>query len=316
MSRVYEALPVRTVAEIQPRPATETWLIDQLWVASGVGIIGGQPKTFKTWLATEIALAVATGGQALGQYQTKTQGSVLVFAAEDNPPAMKARFEAVAEARGLKLDGLPIYLIDVPSLRLDRQEDVGRLRRTIERHRPRLLILDPFVRLVRLDENSAQDVSAVLGELRALQRTYDLAVILTHHMRKSSSTHPGQQLRGSGDFAAWTDSALYITRQADDRLLTAEHRSAPAPEPFLVRLELAPAPHLVVKGPTAVPAAPADPLHAAIIRRLTVRPCSTQQLREQIRVRKSTLLKALSDLSEQGRVNRDDQGWMLVADSA
>jgi len=36
---------------------------------------------------------------------------------------------------------------------------------------------------------------------------------------------------------AWIDSACYLARRADDRfLLTVEHRSAPAPEPVLLRL--------------------------------------------------------------------------------
>ena len=36
---------------------------------------------------------------------------------------------------------------------------------------------------------------------------------------------------------AWTDSACYLVRRPDDRLqLTVEHRSAPAPDPLLLRL--------------------------------------------------------------------------------
>src|SRR5439155_550142 len=38
------------------------------------------------------------------------------------------------------------------------------------------LLIDPLVRLHRIDENSAAEMSAVLGELRALQRAYQLAL--------------------------------------------------------------------------------------------------------------------------------------------
>ena len=49
--------------------------------------------------------------------------------------------------------------------------------------------------------------------------------------------HLGQSLRGSSDLHAWTDSACYLVRRPDDRLqLTVEHRSAPAPDPLLLRL--------------------------------------------------------------------------------
>ena len=78
---------------------------------------------------------------------------------------------------------------------------------------PRLLVLDPFVRLHRIDENDAGQVSALLGYLRELQREHDVAVLVVHHARKNGSAgQSGQSLRGSGDFFAWADSLLYVRR--------------------------------------------------------------------------------------------------------
>ncbi|MBK8999599.1 MAG: AAA family ATPase [Myxococcales bacterium] len=48
--------------------------------------------------------------------------------------------------------------------------DQRRLHKTLAALRPRLLVLDPFVRLHRIDENSAAEVSAVLAFLREVQR--------------------------------------------------------------------------------------------------------------------------------------------------
>lgn len=319
MSRGSEPLPVILVAKVEQRPLAEKWLIDQLWSASGVGIVGGQARTYKTWLAVDLALAVAAGTSALGRFEAKTRGPVLVFAAEDDPPAMRVRFEAVAEARGVRLDSTPLFLIDVPELCLNDQRQLERLKTTVHRHRPRLLVLDPFVRLVRgLDENSAHDVSAILGALRGIQRAFDVSVMLVHHMRKSPSSHPGHQLRGSSDFAAWSDSALYLTRQGDNRLLTIEHRAAPAPDPILVRLDTTPVPHLAVRDDNGDNRSQAlnakDPLHAAILRRLSASPRSqtTSHLRDQLRVRKATLYDALKQLADSGLVVRHEQGgWSL-----
>lgn len=319
MSQASEPLPVILVSKVEQRPLAEKWLIDQLWSASGVGIVGGQARTYKTWLAADLALAVAAGTSALGRFEAKTRGPVLVFAAEDDPPAMRVRFEAVAEARGVRLDSTPLFLIDVPELCLNDQRQLESLKMTVQRHRPRLLVLDPFVRLVRgLDENSAHDVSAILGALRGIQRAFDVSVMLVHHMRKSPSSHPGHQLRGSSDFAAWSDSALYLTRQGDNRLLTIEHRAAPAPDPILVRLDTTPAPHLAVRDDNGDNRAQAlnakDPLHAAILRRLSAspRPQTTSHLRDQLRVRKATLYDALKQLANTGLVVRHEQGgWLL-----
>ncbi len=308
-------LPVRHVASIEPKPEGAQWLVEGLWAASGVGVIGGLPKCLKTWLATELAVSVASGTHALGRYRIMSQGPVLLYAAEDDLPAMRARFEAVANARGISLENLPVYLIDLPQLRLDDPEQWRRLDRTVASVRPRLLVLDPFVRIARVDENSATEVSAVLGSLRALQRQHDVAVLLVHHMRKSPSGHLGQQLRGSGDFAAWYDSGLYLVRSGpSELLLSVEHRGAPAPAPMRLTLASEPSPHLVVLAPTTppTPPAPSEPLRDAILERLRTskRPLSTLELRHGLKVRKATLLEHLRALREQNLVHRADDGWV------
>jgi len=312
------AFPVRQVASISPTPPEALWLVEGLWAASGVGVIGGLPKTFKTWLAAEIALAVACGTKALGHFAAKTQGPVLFFAAEDNPPAMRARFDALARAHGIQLQDAPIFLIDLAELRLDHPAHLARLGCTVASTGARLLILDPFVRVARVDENSAQEVSAVLGGLRTIQRDHDVAVLLVHHMRKSPSPHPGQQLRGSGDFAAWVDSGLYLLRRGTDLVLAAEHRGAPAPPPFFLHLALDPAPHLVVAQEIAPAAAPANPLAAAVVEllRRSKRSISTVALRDALKVRKAKLLDILRALRDEGLVVRHNDGWCLTADRA
>lgn len=304
-------LTVRHVRDVEGRKE-QRWLVRSLW-ASGVGIIGGIPKSFKTWVATELAYAVATGRKAIGSFDVVESGPVLLFFAEDDLPSMRARFADVARARGGVLDDAPVHFIDTPVLFLDDPRQLRSLRTTIETLKPRLLILDPFVRLVkRSDENSAQEVSAVLGSLREIQRTFDVAVILVHHMRKASSAHVSQQLRGSGDFSAWADSAIYITRHGDDRLLTVEHRSAAAPPPFIVRLENTPAPHLAVLDATTASSGD-GPLSDAILERLrsVPRPQSTAALRNVLKVRKATLVAALEALQHRGLVTRAPAGWTL-----
>jgi len=244
-----KVLPFRHVASIDPKPPEAQWLVQSLWAARGVGLIAARPKSLKTWLACELAVAVATGKEALGRFPVRDPGPVLVYAAEDDLPSMRVRFQSVADAREVVLKDAPIYLIDLPALHIDDASQLRRLRQTVASVRPRLLILDPFVRIVGgIDENSAQEVSSVLGSLRAIQREHDVAVQLIHHMRKANSAYVGQQLRGSGDFAAWTDSGLFIVRRGpSDLVLFVEHRGARAPPPMKIRLESEPTPHLVVE---------------------------------------------------------------------
>jgi hypothetical protein len=312
--------PVRRIHEVEPRSGEQRWLVDQLFARSSVGLLGGPAKAFKTWVAAELALAVATGAPAFGRFAAPDPGPVVFFGAEDPPPDLRLRFDSIARARGLDLTKAPLLLLDVAQLRLDDQVHLRRLHCTVARHKPRLLVLDPFVRLVAgLDENSARDVSAVLGALRTLQREHEVTVLLVHHMRKSPAAHPAQQLRGSGDFSAWLDSGLYLTRHGDDRILVVEHRSAPAPPPFRLRLVSGDTPHLVIHGAadgTAdAPVTTDDPLQARVVDRLHAapHPQPTQQLRDALHVRKADLLAALRGLAGRGLVTRTEHGWILVA---
>jgi hypothetical protein len=312
-------LPVRRLCDVDPCPPERRWLIEQLWVHAGVGILGGGPKLGKTYLAAELSLAVACGGTALARFPARTSGPVLFFGAEDSLPDLRTRFDGLLALRQLTAAEVPIHLIDVPVLRLDRERDLGRLQAAIDRYRPRLLVLDPFVRITAIDENSAAEVSAVLASLRQLQREFELAIIVVHHARKSPAAHPAQTFRGSGDFAAWSDTNLCLSRRGKHVDLFVEHRSAPAPEPLALRLEPHPAPHLVLlNAATVTPdtGAQADGLQAELLRHLThaAQPMTTLRLRELLGRRKVDVIAALEGLRALGRVRRTAQGWSLTDD--
>ena len=289
-----------------------------LWSADGVGVIGGAPKVGKTWLALDIAVSVATGTPALGCFPVSQPGPVLLYGAEDAPADLRARLAAIAAARGLGLGDLDLGLIVAPTLRLDAARDRARLRATLDRYRPRPLLLDPLVRLHRIDENSAGEMSAVLGELRALQRAYQLALalVLVHHLRKYAGARGagGQALRGSGDLHARGDSNLYLRRRDCQLVLSIEHRAAPAPPPCRLELATDPAPHLRVLAPE-----PAADLQAAadladqIVTALAAAPAplSRDDLRAALRTRNATRGDALIRLRAAGRIERCAGGFRL-----
>ena len=56
----------------------------------GLTLLAARPKIGKTWLALDIAIAVATGGYCLGDIKCE-QGDVLFLALEDNKRRMQRR---------------------------------------------------------------------------------------------------------------------------------------------------------------------------------------------------------------------------------
>jgi hypothetical protein len=298
--------PVTRIAHVEERERGAAWLVEHLWAEEAVGFIAAAPKTGKTWLSIELAVAVATGHPCLGHFPVPRRGHVLLFAAEDTHDAIKRRVKDVARVRGVEdFERLAIGLLAVPELRLDRDEHLRRLDATLAQLKPRLLILDPLVRLHRGDENSAGEISALLGNLRALQRAHKVAIALVHHVRKSPTDQPGQSLRGSGDLHAWSDSSLYLLRRKQGVELRVEHRAHPPPEPFLVELSAEPAAHLrLLDAPPA--REPGTDLERRVLAALVNQPLTRTTLREVLGVRNETLGLTLSKLEAAGRVRRSD----------
>jgi hypothetical protein len=315
-------LPVVRAAELPVNDCDATWLVENLWARAGVGVIGGAPKCCKSWLALDLALSVASATPCLGRFPVVHPGPVLLYLAEDAPAVVRGRLSGLCLNRNLDLATLPIHVITTWSLRLDLPRDQRRLADAVRQIRPRLLLLDPFVRLHRIDENSAGDVSALLGYLRGLQREHDLAVTVVHHARKNGpgGLQAGQALRGSGDFHAWGDSNLYLRRARDRLILSVEHRAAKAPDSMSLLLRTcddagaAVDAHLdVVDDPIASPRQTETPvdLDAALLAALqrTLQPQSRGALRALLRVRNERLGDALARLAAAGHVTRDGDLW-------
>jgi hypothetical protein len=307
-----QVLPVVHVAELASNELAERWLVEELWCANAVGVIGGAPKCAKTWLGLDLALSVATGTPCLGRYAVSEAGPVLVYLAEDALPAVRERVEGMAWHRGLDLEGVEIHVITVPVLRLDQDRDRTRLWETCRRLRPRLLVLDPLVRLHGIDENHAGDVAELLGYFRSLQRQLGLSVVLVHHTRKNGGDGAvaGQGLRGSGDIHAFGDSNLYLRRTEGHLILSSEHRAAPASTPVHLRLVATDAAttHLEVIAEPGDDNGPS--LEEQVLDLLAQGKILTRaRLREALAVNNERLGNALESLERAGRVSRTPRGW-------
>jgi hypothetical protein len=317
MTERHARLAVVRLGDIAPPDLSRRWLVDGLWSRAAVGIIGGAPKCHKSWLALDLAMSVASGTPCLGAFDVLETGPVLLYMAEDDAAIVKARAMGICRHRALGLDTIDANLITTPSLRLDREADRRALRELVVEMKPRMLLLDPFVRLHRLDENDAGHISGLLAYLRELQREHELAVVVVHHTRKNGAgASGGQNLRGSGDFHAWVDSSLYLRKRREQLWLSVEHRAAPNIDPVALHLagdEDAGDLHLEL---VEIDEAQRCDLTAEILAALAQQPRTRTDLRAQLRVRNQRLGLVLSQLHRDGYILRRDGLWRLVPRSA
>jgi len=309
-------LPVEPAYRLAERSEEHRWLVTGLWSEQAVGIVGGEPKCCKSFLALDLAVAVAAGVPCLRRFAVPRAGRVLLFAAEDALHIVRRRLEGISAAASVALASLDIQVITAPTVRLDLDADRRNLAETVASLQPRLLILDPFVRLHRIDENASGEVAPLLAYLRELQRRHDVAVLVVHHAKKGGGgVRAGQALRGSSEFHAWGDSNLYLRRDGDDLSLSVEHRAAPSMTPITIELAqrgTALALEVVDRRDPATP--PPSSLDERITATLAGADAALPfaELRAGCRVRATTLYQRLAVLADTGRVVKTDHGYRLT----
>lgn len=312
-------LPVEPAWRLAERAEEQSWLITGLWSEQAVGIVGGEPKCCKSFLALDMAVAVASGAPCLRRFPTVQRGRVLLFAAEDSSSVVRQRLAGIAAAIGVSLEALDIHVIVAPVVRLDVELDQRRLEDTVAALRPVLLVLDPFVRLHRIDENVSGEVAPLLDFLRGLQRRHRVAVVLVHHARKGAGhLRGGQALRGSSELHAWGDSNLYLRRNGEDDLsLTVEHRAAASTSGLHLVLS-ADGDALALRvvdtaAPSSVAPQTASPIErVAKILAEAEDPLTQREIRDIAKIRASTTGDALAALVTDGRASRDGGRYRLV----
>jgi hypothetical protein len=306
---------IRAANLAQSQTSEAAWLVEGLWSAQAVGIIGGEPKCGKSFLALDLAVAVASGTPCLRSFPTRQCGAVLLYAAEDAALIVRQRLQGIAHAASVDFESLNVHVITAPTLRLDRTEHQQALQATVASLQPKLLVLDPFVRLHAIDENVAGEVAPILAYLRSLQRHHHTAVALVHHARKGAAhERGGQALRGSSELHAWGDSNLYLRRHGHSLLLNIEHRAAPSTDRLQLALKDNPpalALELVEQAPTAAPNQPSSRQRIEQILAAAKAPVTQRQLRNAARMRASHVADILAQMIESGRVSRSNEGYQL-----
>ncbi|MBS0188999.1 MAG: AAA family ATPase [Planctomycetes bacterium] len=199
------------------------------------------PKTGKSWLVLDLAIAVATGRPWLGRFPT-VAGDVLIIDNELHGETSANRIPKVAKARGLCTDEFADRVF-IRNLRGGLQDIVslGSFFRAIERGRFRLIVLDAFYRFLPagMDENANADMASLYNHIDRYAADLGCAFVLIHHSSKGNQS--GKSVTdvgaGAGSQSRATDAHLVLRphEEPDVVVLDAAVRSWPPQQAVCLR---------------------------------------------------------------------------------
>ena len=214
-------------------------LVEGIWPALCVGFVAGEPKTFKSFAATELAFAVASGKDFLGRHQVLQQGRTLIVQQESSWPAFQGRIRAAAKRYGMPED---LFILSNHGFNIQDEASSQKLEAEVARLRPSLVVLDPLASFIASGENSSDEMGQVVRLLRKIRDTYGTSVCVVHHSNKSSGQdRGGMKMRGSSALYGATEASLYLNRTEDADAnvswVKTELKESEGAPPFQIHLE-------------------------------------------------------------------------------
>ncbi len=190
------------------------WCVEGL-LPEGTYLLSAKPKVGKSWLALQIALAIAKGASVMGK--VAPHGDVLVLALEDNHRRLKSRL--LNMGAGIFTDAAALDKCLELATEWPRVDDGGadRIEEWLKAHPDaKLVVVDTLAKFRPTTAGRAnayeQDYRA-MEPLKRLSDQYRVTILVVTHNRKMDSDDPLDLISGTLGLSGGSDGALVIDRQ-------------------------------------------------------------------------------------------------------
>jgi len=189
------------------------YIVDRL-IPTGLTLLAGAPKSGKSWLLLDIALAARESREVLGQEVIQTE--VLYLSLEDNSRRLQQRTKLIVgdfHARGIYYG----FAGDVPKL------DEGLipwLEYQLEEHaNVRLIVIDPLGFIVGKTPPNCTPYQAevnAIRELKILAESRDVSMLIATHTRKTKGDGRLDKVGGTHGLTGTFDTILMLERETGE----------------------------------------------------------------------------------------------------
>jgi hypothetical protein len=202
----------------------QPWRIDGVLPYGGLAVVFGAFKSFKSFIALDMALSIASGQDWHGR-EVK-QAPVLYIAAEGQAGILK-RVEGWKIAR--KQSAENFYLLPRAVILNDNQQrgELVDLMSALP-SMPELVVVDTLNRCMNGDENSTSDMTSLVAACGEIYQATGATVMLVHHCGKDAA----RGSRGSTVLPGAAEIQFIVTRKGEEYLTTLKCDKLKDAEPF------------------------------------------------------------------------------------
>jgi hypothetical protein len=213
------------------------FIVKGLLQAGTLIVVFGDSNSGKTFFVLDLVLAVAGGARWRGR---RVMRGLVLYIAGEGPSGMKNRL-AANQIRGLMRPGLPLAVVDRAADLLHIDGDMEGLLELVRQCESEsgetcvLIVVDTLARaMAGGDENSPEDMTALIANADRLRKETGAAVLLIHHSGKDAT----KGARGHSSLRAAVDSEILIEGQSGRRVATVvKQRDLPSGQAFAFELE-------------------------------------------------------------------------------
>ncbi|WP_050568802.1 AAA family ATPase [Vibrio jasicida] len=192
------------------------WLVKDYLPSDSFGVIYGQSGSLKTFIALEIACAVATG--STWNNKSVDAGAVLYIAAEGGN-GVSSRLKAWETINSLEATDVFKHVGSVFVARKDVRDEFTKAMKELESSlnvKFKLVIFDTLAQNFEGDENSSQAMSEFVRGCNKLRNDADVSVMCIHHTGKDEA----KGSRGSNALVGACDYEYHVKRRNNSLIAT------------------------------------------------------------------------------------------------